>query len=105
MKRIRHILREDTMRRALHFLIQSRKKSSTLTQLNRRHFLLGAAATAFAGGRANLLAAAFAPLPDHADPPLKIEAVELVALPGRYTQKAGTNSHHQYNPLHPSANL
>jgi L-rhamnonate dehydratase len=87
------------MRRALHSLIHSQKKSSTLIQPNRRCFLLGAAATAFAASRTNLMAAALAPLPDHADGPLKIEAVELVELHGRYTDAAGVNRQQQVSPL------
>jgi L-alanine-DL-glutamate epimerase-like enolase superfamily enzyme len=87
------------MTRVLHRLIDSQKKSSALTRPNRRYFLLGAAASAFAASRANLLAAALAPLPDHTGGTLKIEAVELLELHGRYTDEAGVNRQPQVNPL------
>jgi L-rhamnonate dehydratase len=76
------------MRHSLHSLIQP----------NRRKFLLGAAASALASSRTNLFAKTFA-LPDHADTPLKIEAVELLELRGRYTDEAGVNHQQQVNPL------
>src|SRR6202035_645776 len=65
---------------------------------NRRTFVVGAAA-AFAASRSNLFARALAPLPDHTDGPLKIEAVELLELHGRYTDEAGINAQPQVNPL------
>jgi L-rhamnonate dehydratase len=66
--------------------------------MRRRHFLLGAAATALAGSGKNALAAA-APFMPHADGPLKIEAVELIELHGTYTEEAGVNDQPQVNPL------
>jgi L-rhamnonate dehydratase len=67
---------------------------------NRRHFLLGAASTTLAAAsRRNLFAAAFAPLPGHPEGPLKIEAVEVIELHGRYTDAAGVNKQPQVNPL------
>jgi L-rhamnonate dehydratase len=73
--------------------------TSSLLQPNRRNFLLGATVTMFAATRARLFAAALVPLPDHADTPLKIEAVELLELHGRYTDTAGINKQQQVNPL------
>ena len=65
--------------------------------MRRRHFLLGAAATALAGrGRKALAAAPFIP---STDGPLKIEAVELIELHGTYTEEAGVNGQPQVNPL------
>jgi hypothetical protein len=87
------------MRRSLHSLIDIPKHSSKLIQPNRRDFLLGAAASIFAASRSNLLAASLASLPDHADGPLKIEAVELIELHGRYTDAAGVDRQQQVNPL------
>src|SRR5882757_4061152 len=86
------------MRRSLHSLIRTQKKSPQQIVPNRRNFLFGAVA-AFAANRTNLFAAAFAPLPDRADGPLKIEAVELVELHGRYTDAAGVNRQQQVHPL------
>ena len=43
-------------------------------------------------------AAAFAPAPGQSDGPLKIEAVELIELHGRYTDAAGVNGQQQVNP-------
>jgi L-alanine-DL-glutamate epimerase-like enolase superfamily enzyme len=86
------------MRRSLYSLIQNRKKSPQPIQPNRRNFLFGAAA-AFVASRTNLLSSAFASTPDHAEGPLKIEAVELVELHGRYTDEAGVNRQQQVNPL------
>ena len=60
----------------------------------RRGFLLGAAAAACAGAYGGRFAFAFAP-----DVPLKIEAVELLELHGRYTDAAGVNGQQQVNPL------
>ena len=71
---------------------------SVFSPTNRRHFLLGAAAT-LATARAGALAAAFAPANDHAGGPLKIEAVELIELHGKYTEEAGVNGQPQVNPL------
>ncbi len=71
------------MRRSLPSLIQKKNSPQHIVP-NRRNFLFGAAA-AFTASRTNLLAAALAPLPDHTGSPLKIEAVELLELHGRYT--------------------
>jgi len=91
------------MRHSLHSLINTLihtpRKSAGPKGPNRRHFLLGGAATLFTASRTNLLARAFAPLPDHTDAPLKIEAVELVELHGRYMDEAGINRQQQVNPL------
>jgi L-rhamnonate dehydratase len=87
------------MRRSLHSLIQPPKKLSPLPLPNRRHFLLGAAATALAATRPNLFAEALAAQSDRATVPLKIEAVELLELHGRYTDAAGVNRQPQVNPL------
>jgi L-rhamnonate dehydratase len=64
-----------------------------------RHCLLGSAATAFAATRASAFAAAFAPRHEPAGTPLKIEALELMELHGRYTDAAGVNAQPQVNPL------
>jgi hypothetical protein len=71
---------------------------SVFSQPNRRHFLLGAAATAFAtaGQRS---CRGLAPANDHGGGPLKIEEVELIELHGRYTDEAGVNGQPQVNPL------
>jgi L-rhamnonate dehydratase len=53
----------------------------------------------YAASRTHLFATALAPLPDYADRPLKIEAVELVELHGRYTDTAGINKQQQVTPL------
>ena len=68
---------------------------------NRRHFLLGAAATALASADANVFAASLIsqPAPERSTAPLKIEAVELIELQGRYTDIAGVNRQQQVNPL------
>jgi L-rhamnonate dehydratase len=87
------------MRRSLHSLIQPQQKSSPVLLPNRRNFLLGAAATAFAAAHANLVAEAFALQSDHATSPLKIESIELLELRGRYTDTAGINRQQQVNPL------
>src|SRR5206468_3635854 len=86
-----------TMRRSLPSLIQKKNSPQHIVP-NRRNFLFGAAA-AFTASRTNLLAAALAPLPDHTGSPLKIEAVELLELHGRYTDEAGVNRQPQVNPL------
>src|SRR6267378_7101438 len=86
------------MRRSLHALIRNQKKLPQPVAPDRRNFLFGAAA-AFAASRTNVFAAAFAPSPDHAGGPLKIEAVELLELHGRYTDEAGVNRQPQVNPL------
>ena len=62
----------------------------------RRHFLIGAAAIALAPAGKNALAA---PSTNHADGPLKIEAVELLELHGTYTEEGGVNAQPQVNPL------
>jgi L-rhamnonate dehydratase len=85
------------MRRSLYSFRPS--SPSVFSQPNRRHFLLGAAATAFATAGTSAFAAAFAPANDHAEGPLKIEGVELVELHGRYTDEAGVNGQPQVNPL------
>ena len=85
------------MRRSLQSLIQ-KKNSPQRAVPNRRNFLFGAAA-ALAASRTGLFARTFAPLPDHTDGPLKIEAVELIELHGRYTDEAGVNRQPQVNPL------
>lgn len=54
---------------------------------------------ALAAHRKNLLASTFALESDHATGPLKIEAVELLELHGRYTDEAGINRQPQVNPL------
>jgi L-rhamnonate dehydratase len=91
------------MRHSLHSLINTQihtpGKSASPTYPNRRHFLLGGAATLLTASRTNLLAKTFAPAPDHTDGSLKIEAVELVELHGRYTDEAGINRQQQVNPL------
>src|SRR3984957_10509173 len=69
--------------------------SSVFSSPSRRRFLLGAAATALVSTRPNAFAAAFAPAGD----PLKIEALELIELHGRYTEEAGINGQPQVNPL------
>src|SRR3984957_16095712 len=79
--------------------MQTPNQSSPHIRPNRRSFLLGATVTAFAASGTNLLAAAFAPQPDHISGPLKIEAVELLELRGRYTGEAGVNRQQQVNPL------
>src|SRR5580698_4987777 len=86
------------MRRALRSLFDSQKKSPSRIRQSRRNFLLGGAA-ALAASRTNLLATSLASLPDHTDGPLKIEAVELVELHGRYTDASGINRQQQVNPL------
>jgi L-rhamnonate dehydratase len=76
--------------------------SNTLQQLlsrrpqpNRRNFLLGAAATALASSRT----AAFGALvPVVGGGPLKIEAIEIFELHGRFTEVAGVNGQSQVNP-------
>ncbi len=67
--------------------------------MRRRHFLLGAAATALAAAGRNTVAAVPTPPSDHAGSPLKIEAVELIELHGTYTAEAGVNAQPQVNPL------
>ena len=47
----------------------------------------------------NALTETVAPLTNHADGPLKIEAVELIELHGTYTEQAGVNAQTQVNPL------
>jgi L-rhamnonate dehydratase len=64
-----------------------------------RHCLLGSAATALAATRTSAFAAAFAPQHEPAGAPLKIEALELIELHGRYTDAAGVNAQPQVNPL------
>ena len=64
-----------------------------------RHCLLGSAATALAATRASAFAPAFAPQHEPAGAPLKIEALELIELHGRYTDAAGVNAQQQVNPL------
>src|SRR5207302_736771 len=86
-----------TMRPSLQFLIQKQNMPRRIAP-NRRNFLFGAAA-ALAASRTGLFAAAFAPLPDHAAGPLKIEAVEILELHGRYTEEAEVNKQPQVNPL------
>lgn len=85
------------MRRSLH-PPQHVPQSAPLFQSNRRKFLLGTAVTTLAISRTRLFAAALAPLQDHTSP-LKIEAVELLELHGRYTDTAGINKQQQVNPL------
>jgi hypothetical protein len=77
-------------------LIQTKNAPQRIAP-NRRTFLFGAAA-AFATSRTPF-AGAFAPLADHTGGPLKIEAVELLELHGRYTEEAGVNRQPQVNPL------
>jgi L-rhamnonate dehydratase len=79
------------MSKSLQQLLFSRS-----AQPNRRHFLLGAAATtALAASRT----AAFGALaPVSGGSPLKIEAVDLFELHGRYTETAGVNGQSQVNP-------
>ena len=82
---------------------QSHRSSTTAKNFSlranpsRRNFLFGAATSLFAATRPHLVAATFAP--DRNDSPLKIEAVELVELHGRYTDEAGVNRQQQVNPL------
>jgi L-alanine-DL-glutamate epimerase-like enolase superfamily enzyme len=87
------------MRRAFCTLVDSQKKTSTLIRPNRRNFLFCAAAAAFAASRTNRLSAAAISSLDHASGPLKIEAVELIELHGRYTDEAGVDRQPQVNPL------
>lgn len=61
----------------------------------RRHFLLGAAATALAAAGKN---ASAAPSTGPADGPQKIEAVELLELHGAYTEEGGVNAQPQVIP-------
>src|ERR1700742_4344365 len=79
------------MRRSLHI-----PRSSPLLQPNRRAFMWAATATMFSASRASSLVGAFA---SQSDQPLKIEAVELIELHGRYTEMAGINRQQQVNPL------
>ena len=79
--------------------IHNPQTSSSPGLPNRRHFLFGAGAAAFAATHPNLLAEAFALQSDHTSGPLKIEAVELIELHGRYTDVAGVNRQQQVNPL------
>src|ERR1700722_5168187 len=67
--------------------------------MRRRHFLLGAAASAFAAAGKSALAEPVTPPTSHADTPLKIESVELIELHGTYTEQAGVNAQTQVNPL------
>jgi L-rhamnonate dehydratase len=90
---------EETMQPSLHSFIQTSEKSHRDASPTRRHFLLSAAATFFATGRTSFLAAPFLQQSSHADTPLKIEAVELIELHGRYTDEAGVNKQPQVNPL------
>jgi L-rhamnonate dehydratase len=85
------------MRHALSSLLHSPVESRPYP--NRRHFLLGAAATAFATTRTNLFAQALTAQSDRANATLKIEAIELLELHGRYTDAGGTNRQQQVNPL------
>lgn len=83
-----------------HTLRPFTQQSSPTFPQSRRHFLLGvAAATALATTRTRLLAEAFAQQSDRATSTLKIEAVELLELHGRYTDAAGINHQQQVNPL------
>src|ERR1700735_887118 len=84
------------MNQSLYSSICAAKKSSPL-QPTRRNFLLGAATTVLAASRTNFFASALAP--EHTNSPLKIEAVELLELHGRYTDEAGVNRQQQVNPL------
>jgi L-rhamnonate dehydratase len=65
-------------------------------QLSRRHFLAGIAATALTTASTKAFATTFAEQPGTT---LKIEAVELIELHGRYTDTAGINQQPQVNPL------
>jgi L-rhamnonate dehydratase len=87
------------MRPALFRLTDNSQRSLSLVAPNRRHFLVGVAATVFASRRTSLLAAALAQPADRTGSPLKIEAVELIELHGRYTDAAGVNRQQQVNPL------
>ncbi|HTZ59896.1 MAG TPA: enolase C-terminal domain-like protein [Acidobacteriaceae bacterium] len=64
--------------------------------MRRRHFLLGAAASALAAGPTRSMAAVPAPA---ARGPLKIDAVELIELHGTYTAEGGVDHQPQVNPL------
>ena len=86
-------MRYSPLRSPIHLL----QKSSSLP--TRRHFLLGTVATALAATRTSLLAEALAQQSDRATSPLKIEAVELLELHGRYSDEAGINRQQQVNPL------
>jgi L-rhamnonate dehydratase len=70
-------------------------------QPSRRHFLTGVAATALTTVSANTFAATFAlpPSSEQSGTTLKIEAVELIELHGRYTDTAGINQQPQVNPV------
>jgi L-alanine-DL-glutamate epimerase-like enolase superfamily enzyme len=81
-----------------HTLRPFAQQSSPIFPQSRRHFLLGATA-ALAATRTNLLAEVFAPQSDRTNGPLKIEAIELIELHGRYTDAAGINHQQQVNPL------
>ena len=85
------------MNRSLHSSISTTRNSSPIICPTRRNFLLGATTAFFTANRTNLFATAFAP--DRTDNPLKIEAVELIELHGRYTDPAGINRQQQVNPL------
>jgi L-rhamnonate dehydratase len=84
-----------------------RQNQLLAVQPSRRHFLLGAAATALATARTSTFAAALVspPSPEPAVAPLQIEAVELIELNGRYTDAAGVNRQQQVNPLDVYADL
>jgi L-rhamnonate dehydratase len=85
-------MRHSPLRFPTHLL----QKSSSLP--SRRNFLLGATA-ALAATRSSLFAKAFEQQFDRATSPLKIEAIELLELHGRYTDAAGINHQQQVSPL------
>jgi L-rhamnonate dehydratase len=68
-------------------------------QPSRRNFIAGAAATALTTMSTNTFAATLALPSQQSTTPLKIEAVELIELHGRYTDTAGINQQPQVNPL------
>src|ERR1700733_4131669 len=70
-------------------------------QPSRRHFLAGVAATALTTVSTNTFATTFAlpPSSEQSNTTLKIEAVELIELHGRYIDTAGINQQTQVNPL------
>jgi L-rhamnonate dehydratase len=85
------------MSSSLQSLLFRAQKQLQDSRLNRRVFLSGAAAaTLLASTRANAFAAF---VREQGDGPLKIEAVELIELHGRYTDAAGVDRQPQVNPL------
>src|ERR1700761_1147823 len=75
-------------------------KSDTAAIFGRRNFLAGGLAAAVAIAREGVsMGQAAVPGGRAANVPLKIDAVELMELHGRYTEQAGVNGQQQVNPL------